>query len=100
MRPSCLKVFTKWTSVLGIVGCALVLLLTLPAFAENVPTISAAGLAARISRGDVIIIDVRMAVEWESSTTKIKGAVWEDPRYFAQWAEKYPKEKTIVLYCA
>jgi hypothetical protein len=79
---------------------ALILLPALPAFAQKVPTMSASDLAAQITQGEVIVIDVRMEVEWQSSTQKIQGAVWEDPRYFAQWAEKYPKEKTIVLYCA
>jgi hypothetical protein len=39
-------------------------------------------------------------MDWADSDLKIKGAVREDPKVFESWANKYPKDKTIVLYCA
>ena len=48
---------------------------------------------------DLIIIDVRLERDWKSSSLKIRGAVWEDFLDVDTWAQKYPKNKTIVLYC-
>ena len=56
-----------------------------------------AGFASRSP--DLVIIDVRIERDWESATLKIPGAVWEDFFEVETWAEKYPKDKTIVLYC-
>ena len=49
---------------------------------------------------DLIIIDVRAALEWEKSELKIKGAIREDPDNVSSWMSKYPKEKTIAFYCS
>ena len=49
---------------------------------------------------DVIILDVRSALDWNQSNRKMKGAVREDPREVTTWTDKYPREKAIVLYCA
>ena len=48
----------------------------------------------------VIIIDVRTNYDWDNSKVKIPGAVKEEGMKFASWINKYPKDKTIVLYCA
>ena len=48
---------------------------------------------------DLIIIDVRRERDWKSSSLKIRGATWEDFLDVELWAQKYPKDKTIVLYC-
>jgi len=53
-----------------------------------------------LGKPDVIIIDVRTNYDWDSSKVKIKGAVREEGMKFASWMKKYPKDKTIVLYCA
>ncbi len=53
-----------------------------------------------LGKPDVIIIDVRTKYDWDSSKVKIKGAVREEGMKFASWMKKYPKDKTIVLYCA
>jgi len=50
---------------------------------------------------DVIILDVRAAQNWSESEWKIKGAIREDRKGEASaWMDKYPKDKTFVLYCA
>ena len=49
---------------------------------------------------DLAIIDVRYEKDWGESDTKIKGAVREDYMRVETWADKYPKDKLIVLYCA
>jgi hypothetical protein len=51
------------------------------------------------SRG-LVVIDVRADEDWKSSTLKIKGAIREDPEKVDTWMSKYPKDKTLLFYCA
>jgi rhodanese-related sulfurtransferase len=44
---------------------------------------------------DVIIVDIRNA-----DGLKIKGAVQEDAGNMNSWMSKYPKDKTLIFYCA
>ncbi len=55
-----------------------------------------------LGKPDVVVIDVRVAGDYDSSTLKIKGAVRESPNpdEVPNWAKKYNKKSTIVLYCA
>ena len=77
------------------------LLVGLPAIASasDVPKISKEELNAMLNNPDLIIIDVRRERDWKSSSLKIRGAIWEDFLEVDTWAQKYPKDKTIVLYC-
>ncbi len=61
---------------------------------------TATQLLPMLGKPDLIIIDVRTSYEWDKSKVKIKGAVREEGMKFGSWMNKYPKEKTIVLYCA
>ena len=67
---------------------------------DDVPRMSKEELKGLLGSGDVIILDVRASRDMESSTSTIKGAVREDPQAFDTWADKYPKDKTLVLFCA
>lgn len=49
---------------------------------------------------DLVILDVRSGRDWSASEVKITGAVRANGDDFDNWANSYPKEKTIVLYCA
>jgi rhodanese-related sulfurtransferase len=69
------------------------------ASAAPVPKITAEELNVIIDDPELIVIDVRLERDWKSSQLKIKGAVWEDFQEVNSWARKYPKDKTIVLYC-
>ena len=73
--------------------------ITAVASASDVPKITAEELSARLGSSDLIIIDVRVERDWKSSSLKIRGAVWEDFLDADTWAQKYPTNKTIVLYC-
>ena len=53
-----------------------------------------------LAKSDVIVIDVRSSHDWDNSKMKLPMARREDPMKFASWMKKYPKDKTIVLYCA
>jgi len=95
----------KKTTYLAALVVAAVSFFGAPAFAqtramlESVPKMSIDGLKAQLGKPDLVIIDVRLAHDWDESTTKIKGAVREDFEKSSSWVDKYPKEKTIVFYC-
>jgi hypothetical protein len=67
---------------------------------ENVPRMTIEQLKAQMDNSDFVIIDVRSDHDWQDSNTKIKGAVRENPSKLDSWINNYPKDKTIVLYCA
>jgi len=66
----------------------------------DVPRMTKEVLRPIIGKPDVIIIDVRHDTDWTDSDMKIKGAVREDPDAIQSWVNKYPKDKTLVFYCA
>ena len=68
--------------------------------AAEVARITKEELRAKLGDPDLVILDVRRGKDWSASDVKIKGAVRADPGDTAAWADKYPKEKTLVLYCA
>jgi hypothetical protein len=57
-------------------------------------------LKSRMGSPNLVVVDVRGRSDWESSGTKILGAVREDPSDVAAWAPGYRTEQTIVLYCS
>ena len=68
--------------------------------AEEIPRMTKEELKGTLGKPEVIIIDVRANADWSGSKLKIKGAVRQDPRKVTSWMDKYPKNKTIVFYCA
>ena len=86
--------------VAGIIGVATLCMLTQLAIAAGVPRMTKEELKTNLDDPDVVIVDVRVGKDWKGSEFKIKRAVRENPSEFSSWAEKYPKDKTIVLYCA
>ena len=69
------------------------------AYAKDVPKVTTEELKAMLDNPDLILIDVRIERDWKASTQKIRGAVWEDFMDVETWSKKYPRDKTIVLYC-
>jgi rhodanese-related sulfurtransferase len=67
---------------------------------KNVPRITKEELKAMMDNPDLVIIDVRYDKHWEGSDRMIKGAVREDYSDVKSWADKYRKDKLLVLYCA
>lgn len=65
----------------------------------EVPRISVEKTKELLGSPEVIIIDVRTAKTWWSSSTKILTAVREEPGAVEKWAGKYPRDKTLILYC-
>ncbi|NWF53191.1 MAG: hypothetical protein HXY45_00180 [Syntrophaceae bacterium] len=68
---------------------------------EKVPRMTIQQLKDLMGNPDVVILDVRSKSDWDKAQTKIQGAVREDPsKDTKSWAEKYGRDKTLVLYCA
>ena len=67
--------------------------------ADGVPRMTTEELKAKLGSPEIIIIDVRSAHDWQDSNVKIKGAVREDAYKLGSWISKYPKDRTLVLYC-
>lgn len=65
---------------------------------ENVPGISVHQVRQLLNNSDAIIIDVRKYRNWWRSSKKILSAVREDPSKVNQWAQKYPKDKSLIFY--
>jgi len=72
-----------------------ILLFSAAAFAAEVPKISKEELRTMLGNPDVIIVDLR-----GGGDTRIQGAIREDPQTVSSWMDKYPKDKTLVFYCA
>ena len=67
---------------------------------DEAPRIGKEDVKARLGTADTSIIDVRAVGDWKESKLKIKGAVREDPNDVNSWASRYPKDRTLILYCA
>ena len=73
---------------------------SLTAMSAEAPRITKEEVKGMLGGPAVIIIDVRASGDWKSSNVKIQGAVREDPGNVSSWVDKYPKDKTLILYCA
>ncbi len=91
-RKRFLKFLTLTLSIVMLVMFAM------PGISAEVPRIAKEKLKSMLEDPDVVILDVRGAKQWEASGRKIKGAAWEDPGDMESWADKYPSDKTLVLY--
>lgn len=76
------------------------ILFAMTTMAAEVPKMTKEEFKGMLGNQDVIIVDVRIGTDWNASEFKIKGAVREDPTKVAEWIGKYPKDKTLVFYCA
>ena len=64
----------------------------------EVPRITKDQLKGMLAKPDVVIIDARPVEQWKYSDQFIQGAIHEDPLSVRSWADKYDKNKTIVIY--
>jgi rhodanese-related sulfurtransferase len=71
-----------------------------PAAAQEVKRMTIEELKGMLGNPDLVIIDARRDGDWKLSKVKIKGAVREDLEKVDTWMNKYPKDKTLVFYCA
>jgi hypothetical protein len=66
----------------------------------DVPRMTKEELKELLGNPDLVLLDVRSSSDWKSSDLMIKGAIREEPKEINTWANKYPRDKIIVLYCA
>jgi len=90
----------KWSIILALSLWALSSFTLTGVFAAEAPRIEKDDLKSKLGNPDVVIIDVRSYTDWLLGGDKVKGAVRENYRDFDGWQAKYPKDKTLVLYCA
>jgi predicted sulfurtransferase len=95
MRRSKPIVFSVWAALLIFFGSFLG-----QAMAKEAPRMTKEELKGLMGKPDVVVIDVRAQSDWDGSKEMIQGAVREDPKKTKEWANKYPKDKTLVFYCA
>jgi len=86
--------------LMTVISLGLSLALVLPVLAADSPRIEKEKLKDMLGKPELMLIDVRAGADWKASTQKIKGAVREDPDQVDTWMKKYPKDKTMVFYCA
>lgn len=67
---------------------------------DKVPRMEPTELAAMLDSPNMTIIDVRRGKDWSGSEEIIKNAVRKPYNDVANWADDFPKDRTIVLYCA
>lgn len=65
----------------------------------GVPTITLDDARALLGTPDVVFIDGRSDVHWKPSSSKIAGAVREDPKAADRWFAAYQRDKTLIVYC-
>ncbi len=89
--------------LLAIMGMALAfanLIVTASAVAgEEVPRMAIGQVRDVLGNPNYVIVDVRKSSDWDSSDSKIQGAIREDPSNVNAWVDKYPKDKIFVFYC-
>jgi hypothetical protein len=66
----------------------------------DAPRITMEELKSMLGDPNLVIIDSLVGDQWETVAQKLPGAVHENPDDVDSWADKYPKDKTIVTYCA
>jgi len=85
--------------VVSTVALLLIVIVCGISYADNAYMMTKEQLLPLLGKSDVIVIDVRTNYSWDKSDVKIKGALREETMRFGSWMNKYPKDKTIVLYC-
>ena len=68
--------------------------------ADTVPRMTVDELKSRLGAVDILVLDVRSNRDWNAANSLISGAVRVSPYEVSKWSENFPKQKTIVLYCA
>jgi hypothetical protein len=96
------------SAVLLVMGLVLTLLVAGPSFVTGaaddklpfpeVPRITKEQLKELLGKQDLVIIDARPVEQWKYSDQMIPGTAHEDPLTVDSWAQKYDKNKRIVIY--
>ena len=82
------------------IALTLVAACSLSALPGNAPRITKEELKSMLGNPNLVIVDVRRDIDWNSSEYKIKGAVRgnPDPSEVDSWARSYGRDNTFVVY--
>lgn len=95
-----MKLLGKNSFLIVIVLAIFFTLLTSIGIAAEVNKMTKEQLKDIMDNDTVSILDARKGRDWSSSEFKIKGAHRVDPKKFDISSAIYPKDNTLVLYCA
>lgn len=84
----------------AMLGVGVILAMATFVQSQEVPRITKEECRKILGNPDVIIIDVRQQADWKASNEKIQGAAREDPDKVVSVMDNYPKDKTLIFYCA
>lgn len=91
-----------WIRGIRLLMCAALLVVAAPsslaAEGDAVPRMTKEELKGFLGSPDLVVLDVRLG--GEEAPTRIPGAIFEDPEKVDAWALRYPRDRTIVVYCA
>ncbi len=87
-------------TIVGILTSFLIGAAAEPLPPEAIPRMTKEQVKSMMGNPGFVIIDVRAPKDWDSSGSKINGANREDPSKAPTRADKYPKDKTLLFYCA
>lgn len=90
----------KRLTVLLFAAIAATLLTLAPVLATEVKYMQIDELKQMLGSDEIVVLDVRAGRDWSTSEFKIQGAIRADGSDFDSWANTYPKDKKLVLYCA
>lgn len=68
--------------------------------ADQPPRITKEQLRTWLGDPAVSIIDARTESEWKGGDTKIPGAARGGLQGVGSWANDFPKDRTLVIYCS
>ena len=89
----------KRTILTAVLGLTVLGAVEIPAD-KRAPRMTKEELKPMLGKPDLVVIDIRLEEQWKFSNRKIPGAVHENPTVPDTWMKKYPKDKTLVFYCA
>ena len=84
----------------AMVSVLLLLFASSIAWSADAPRMSKEGLRPLLGLENVVVIDTRLPGDWGASQGKILGAHRRSADEVASWAPDFPKDATIVVYCA
>ena len=92
----CLRMVLAGVLILSALGC-----MQRWSSKEKTPLMTKEELRTMLGSPNLTVVDVRIEDEWKKSELKIQGAVRENPEnHVRTWADKYPKDRTLVFYCS
>jgi len=96
-RHTCISNPIMRAVLVGIISLS-IMMPTATAWSQEVPRITKERVMEIMNQPEVVVIDVRTEGQWKTAEAKVKGADRQNPMDFA--ANRYPKNQTLVLYCA